>query len=826
MGIISVFEIVSVHLNKKTEVQREREQMINPINPIKPSQDQEYYELNSPTLLPKASGFLWNESMMIHMNCRGYAVAQFMQPEPSKYSHAPNLEAKSFMQPEQPYYAHHPGRFVYMKDEESGAIFSAPYEPVRILPEQYVFAAGKHDIVWRLEHQGLSIEMNLSLPKKDPLELWQVKVKNLSLDKRKISLYPAFTIGYMSWMNQSGEYREDLQAVVATSITPYQKYQEYDKIKKLQDKTFLLADHKPDAWEVNQEAFEGEGGISYPSALDQALLSKGEARYETPLAALQYRLEMEAGEERVYRFIFGPAKDEAQIAQIRKDYFQTKDEAGEDGFTSAKREYAAYVAEGRGSIEIKTPDADLDNFVNQWLARQMYYHGQTNRLTTDPQTRNYLQDNMGMSYIKPQTARNAFLIALSQQKVNGAMPDGIILHEEAELKYINQVPHTDHCVWLPICLSTYLDETDDYSILEETVPFADSEEQATVFEHINRAMKWLIGDRDERGLNFINQGDWCDPMNMVGYKGKGVSGWLTIATAYAFMVWADISESSGHAEAGAEFRREASETNEIVNKYLWDGEWYARGITDDNVVFGVSTDKEGRIFINPQGWALLSGAADESKKAKLLKAVEEQLETPYGVEKLAPSYTAMREDVGRVTQKHPGTAENGAVYNHAAAFYIYGLYAVGEQDNAYRLLRKMLPGPSQEDIIRRGQLPVFIPNYYRGAYRQFPDTAGRSSHLFNTGTISWVYRCLIDGLFGVKGSKEGLEIKPQLPSAWPEAAVKRSFRGAEVEIHMKREDGVTKAEVYVDGVLSPDNLVRDVQPGRTYQVLVKLPAEA
>lgn len=138
------------------------------------------------------------------------------------------------------------------------------------------------------------------------------------------------------------------------------------------------------------------------------------------------------------------------------------------------------------------------------------------------------------------------------------------------------------------------------------------------------------------------------------------------------------------------------------------------GITDDNVVFGISSDPEGRIFINPQGWALLSGAADEEKRAKLMKSVHEQLETPYGVEKLAPSYTAMREDVGRVTQKHPGTAENGAVYNHAAAFYIYGLYAVGEQDQAYRLLRKMLPGPDIEDIIRRGQLPVFIPNYYRG----------------------------------------------------------------------------------------------------------------
>ncbi|MDQ0194191.1 GH36-type glycosyl hydrolase domain-containing protein [Paenibacillus wynnii] len=665
---------------------------------IRASEDNEYYELTSPTILPKASGFLWNEKMMIHMNCRGYAVAQFMQPEPGKYSYAPNLEAKTFMQPEQPYYAHHPGRFVYVKDEVSGEIFSAPYEPVRVLPDKYTFSVGKHNIVWKIEHNELLIEMCLSLPKNDPMELWWVKVTNLSTKKRKLSIYPYFTVGYMSWMNQSGEYKEDLQGIVWSAITPYQKYQDYEKIKNLKDKTFLLADQEPSAWEVNQEAFEGEGGIPSPSAIRGEILTKGESRYESPVAVLQYRSEMEPGEERDYRFIFGPAHDEEEIDQIRRQYFRDTNAGGQDGFALAEQEYADYVSEGRGCIEIQTPDADLDNFVNHWLPRQMYYHGQTNRLTTDPQTRNYLQDNMGMSYIKPEVARAAFLTALSQQEASGAMPDGIILHKDAELKYINQVPHTDHCVWLPICLSTYLDETNDFTILDERVSFADSEELESVFEHINRAMHWLMKDRDERGLNFINQGDWCDPMNMVGYKGKGVSGWLTIATAYAFMIWADICEKSDRLNISGEFRLAADETNAVVNQYLWDGDWYARGITDDNVVFGISKDQEGRIFINPQGWALLSGVADEEKQQKLIQAVEEQLETPYGVEKLAPSFTSMREDVGRVTQKHPGTAENGAVYNHAAAFYIYGLYSVGEKENAYRLLRKMLPGPDSPVI--------------------------------------------------------------------------------------------------------------------------------
>lgn len=789
------------------------------------TEDQEFYELLSPTILPKASGFLWNEAMMIHMNCRGYAVAQYMQPEPAKYSYAPNLEAKTFMQPEQPYYAHHPGRFVFVKDEDTESVFSAPYEPVRVVTDSYRFAAGKSSIVWTVEHQGVQVEMTLGLPKEDPMELWRIKVKNISSAKKKLSVYPYFTVGYMSWMNQAGEYLQELQAIVCSAVTPYQKYQDYDKIKNFRDKTFLIAEQSPTSWEVSQEAFEGEGGITMPSALGQEELSGGDARYETPVAVMQYRLELAPGEEKEYRFLFGPAQDEEQIAQLRDTYFLLGQEMGEDGFNAALQEYDQYIREGQGCLTIHTPDPDLDNFVNHWLPRQIYYHGQTNRLTTDPQTRNYLQDHMGMSYIKPKIARASFLTAMSQQEASGAMPDGIVLHPDAELKYINQVPHTDHCVWLPICLATYLDETGDYSILEEQVPYAGSKEATPVYEHVDRAMRWLMQDRDERGLNYINQGDWCDPMNMVGYKGKGVSGWLTIATAYAFQVWADICEQNGQAEQAEAYRTAAQETNEAVNRYLWDGQWYARGITDDNVVFGISTDKEGRIFINPQGWSLLSGAADRDKQEKLMQAVREQLETPYGVEKLAPSYTAMREDVGRVTQKHPGSAENGAVYNHAAAFYIYALYTVGEQEDAYRLLRKMLPGPDHDDIVRRGQLPIFIPNYYRGAYRQFPRTAGRSSHLFNTGTVPWVYRCLIDGLFGLQGARDGIRIHPQLPSAWSEAQVTRSFRGATLKVEMKRNSGVQAAEVYVDGQRVEDGILQDVQQGREYQVLVKLPLE-
>jgi cellobionic acid phosphorylase len=784
---------------------------------IKPTQNGERYEIDNPFDLPRAAGFLWNRKMMIQVTCRGYAVAQFMQPEPAKYAYAPNLQARTFMQPEQPYYAHHPGRFFYVKDEESGTLFSAPYEPVRARLDRFSFSVGKSDIRWSIEKDGVALLLTLCLSATHTVELWSLQIRNVSGRRRRLSLYPYFPVGYMSWMNQSARYRPDLGGMVASCVTPYQKVADYLKNKHFKDRTFFLADQPPLAWETRQEAFEGEGGLHDPTGVQQEELAKGDALYETPAAVLQYRLQLAAEESQEYRFMFGPAFDDAEIQVLRNKYLSV------ERFTRAAAEYAAYIGQGESCLRIETPDAELDNFVNHWLPRQVFYHGDVNRLTTDPQTRNYLQDNMGMSYLKPQVARAAFLHALSQQEASGAMPDGILLTESAELKYINQVPHTDHCVWLPVCLKAYLDETNDYGILQE--PVTDREgRRRSVIERITNAMRWLLKARDERGLSYIAQGDWCDPMNMVGYKGKGVSGWLSVATAYALRLWAEICAEE-HADALAgEFRAGAEALNQAVNAHLWDGQWFGRGITDDGVVFGVSKDREGRIFLNPQSWSLLSGAAGERQRKLMIRAVAEQLETPYGVMTLAPAFTSMRDDIGRVTQKFPGSAENGSVYNHDAAFYIYSLYTVAERDRAFRLLRQLIPGPDPADYKQRGQLPVFIPNYYRGAYPQHPRTAGRSSRLFNTGTVSWLYRCLIEGLFGVRGDRQGLAIQPQLPSHWNQARVIRKFRGATFDIEMRRVQGATNLLVAINGQTLPDNRITKIEVGVTCRVLVTIPA--
>lgn len=229
---------------------------------------------------------------------------------------------------------------------------------------------------------------------------------------------------------------------------------------------------------------------------------------------MQYRLQLDTGTTRQYQFVFAPAKDKQEIAELKANYLQP------ESFDDNQRNYQQYLHRGQGKLQIKTADEQINQIINQWLPRQVFYHGDVNRLSTDPQTRNYLQDALGMCFIDASISRQVFITALSQQNSNGAMPDGILLHENASLKYINQVPHTDHNVWLPICLRAYLNETADYALLEQNLPFADSDQQASVLQHIELALDYLLKRRDERGLSYIEQGDWCDPMNMVATKVK------------------------------------------------------------------------------------------------------------------------------------------------------------------------------------------------------------------------------------------------------------------------------------------------------------------
>mgnify|MGYP001806083416 FL=1 len=779
---------------------------------------EEAVELHCHRQMPRASTFLWNRSLLLQLNCRGYASALHMQPEPGKYARAPVLEATTFLQPEQPLYAHHPGRFVYIVDEDSDALFSLPHEPVRAPADRFVFRARPDGVDWDVEHGELHCRWSVGLPPADAVELWTLHLDNRATRTRRLRVCLYFPLGYMSWMNQSARYSRELGGIVARCVSGYQKREDWPRIARLKDHTVLLHARQPDSWECRQAVFEGEGGLHAPDALRAANLAGGEALYEVPAACLQYRIELAAASSEQLRFAFGPAHDEAEIRALRQRYLSG------DGFERALGERRAALAPAREALDLRTPDAPLDAFVQPWLCRQALYLGEANRFCTDPQTRNYLQDAMGLAFLQPEAARAHFLRVLEQQEEDFGLPDGILLHPDAELKYINQIPHADHALWLPICLAVWLQESGDYAFLGHTVRDRLGRE-IRVAQRVERALHWLLQRRDGRGLSLIGHGDWCDPMNMVGHLGRGVSGWLSIALVHALRVWAEVCEASSDllaANPARALRAEADALAATVQTWLWDGDWFARGITDHGRRFGIQADDEGRIFLNPQAWALLAGLPSMDQQQRMLRAVEAHLQSPSGLALCDPPFTRLHDDIGRVTQKFPGSAENGSVYSHAVAFHINGLYARGEGERAYALLRQLLPCADSEAALARGQLPSFIPNYYRGAHRLYPQTAGRSSQLPNSGAVAWLLRAVVQGLFGLKGDREGLCFAPQLPAAWNEARVTRRFRGAELEIHYQRHAG--PLTVSVDGETLPVARLCGLQAGRRHQVQVRVPS--
>jgi len=288
---------------------------------------------------------------------------------------------------------------------------------------------------------------------------------------------------------------------------------------------------------------------------------------------------------------------------------------------------------------------------------------------------------------------------------------------------------------------------------------------------------------------------------------------------YALHLWTDLCGGELLDSLAEKCRNAAAELNLAVNTHLWDGDWYARGITDSGIAFGTQRDEEGQIFLAPQVWAMLAGTCDDEQQSSLIAAVEQRLLTPHGVMNMAPSYTHLRRDIGNLSHTHPGLGENGSIDSNTAAHYAHCLYRAGEPERAYEILRAMIPGPDGDDYRQRGQLPIFMPSASFGAYNELPTRTGSSSHNYNTAAATGVYRTLLEGLLGLVVEQDGLSLQPQLPAHWPGAKVVRKFRGATLYINIERESGIAGTHISVDGnVLDEDGIIRNLQPGKRYQV--------
>jgi cellobionic acid phosphorylase len=739
---------------------------------------------------------LINNAMELKIDLRGQCSSRFLQPNNSVY--AQNL------------------RSFYLRDDESGKFWSVPFDPVQVEPDEYEFSAGVADVQWRVTISDIEARLRVVVPRNDPLELWTVTVTNRSRRPRKISLYPYFPVGLLTWITQIAKYDPQLQGIVIDQFPYYVKVADYYKLRQRKNWIFCTGDRAPASFECTQREFLGARGAHDPEGLHRPKLANGDAHMESTAIVMQYPLRLRAGASASLNLAFGPARDRKDVGRLSRKYLKP------GGADRALEEVDRHLQTLRPLVRIETPDVQLNHFVNTWLPQQTHFCGGLMRLSGEPCVRNAFQDAMGVTFTNPARARHWYITVLGHQQRDGFLPHGAPLAEGVDRALINTIPHKDMNVWPPLALNYYLKETGDRSVLDEVVGFKDSSDRMSVYEHVCLGLDWQLGDRTDRRLCRIGEGDWDDPLNMAGVNEKGESVWLTEALAIALDEWAEVGDLVGDGERAEEYRREADVCRNVINELAWDGQWYARGTTDAGRWFGTRRDKEGKIFLNAQSWAMICKAAHTTQCIRqCINAVNKHLMTPCGPMTMSPAFTSMREDIGKITQKAPGTSENGSVYSHAATFYAYGLYRARQGDEGFRVLRMLLTGNGGNSLERSQQLPLFLPNFYRGTAAG--RTAGQSSNAWGTGTAAWYYRTVVTELLGIRGAFDGLRIDPQLPTGWTGASAWRRFRDADFTITFRRSARHAQMKVILDGQPLTEALIPIQPAGTTHTVEVLLP---
>ncbi|MCB9136448.1 MAG: glycosyl transferase family 36, partial [Anaerolineales bacterium] len=377
---------------------------------------------------------------------------------------------------------------------------------------------------------------------------------------------------------------------------------------------------------------------------------------------------------------------------------------------------------------------------------------------------------------------------------------------------------SDDLLWLPFILDSYLKETDDFSILDETAPYLNGPEES-LYEHCKRAIERSFSRFSPRGVPLMGDHDWNDGLSAVGTLLKGESFWVA---EFLYMILGNFAPIA-HQREDVAFAEKCEVVREslkdALNKHGWDGEWYLQATTDDGLLLGSKDNEEGKIFLMPNNWAVISGAADDDRAQTAMNAVTQYLLKDYGTLLNYPAFTKPRPDVGYVTRYAPGLRENGGVYTHAATWSVWAYTLVGQPENAYEAYRRICPPNRSTDIDAYKAEPYVTPGNVDGPLSEY---FGRGGWTWYTGSSQWLHRMATHWILGIRPQADGLLVDPSIPAAWSGYRVTRNFRNAKYEIEVQNPAHVNKGvkALTVDGKPLEGNLIPVFQDGQTHLVQV------
>ncbi len=734
-----------------------------------------------------------------------------------------------------------PGRYVYLKDED-GAYWSLTWQPTAHKPDWYECRVGMGYQTISSLYRGIRSSITYTVPLKDDLEIWSVRLTNESEKTKHLGVYGyvELCLGHalVDLINQPNDqhfnrvhFDPQDNSIFATKnywvtergATVKQPNQAWDKY------VFFTTDLPVKSWDSLKDGFIGNWRSEQnPIGIENDTLGNSDITSGDACAAIQSEIELKAGETAEFVVLMG-------ITPIR------------DYRTEAGKLFAAYRSPAKAqcaledvnefwkdylsSVVADTPDKNLNLMVNVWGKRQAwvtfnanrnagYYHG---GLLFGVGMRDQCQDSMGPLLSTPETAAERLCETVTHQ-----FQDGSTLHNFFKLTGQGEkTGHSDTPLWIPMAVVKYLKETGDFSILNRVIPFQDGGE-ACLLDHACRAVDYVLSQLTPNHLPKFGPGDWNDTLDYVGRKGIGESTWVAHFLCWNLKEMADLLDyiiANTQCPAKADllkivqrYRDEYTKIAKAINERLWDGEWYIRGTRDDGGVIGSASNTQGRIHMNAQSWAVISSVAGSDRAKQAMDSADKLLLTERGTKILSPSYTVLDEGIGLATRCVPGKKENGAIFNHAAAWGILGNLMLGEGDRAYDYMRRTLPMNQAHDPDIYKMEPYVYSEYVTSDDHP---TFGQASHSWLTGSAVWMLRNATDYLLGLRPDYDGLVVDPVIPSDWDGFKVTRKFRGATYVVEVRNPNHVQRGVVSltVDGKPIQGNLLPVAEAGNTVHVL-------
>jgi cyclic beta-1,2-glucan synthetase len=702
-----------------------------------------------------------------------------------------------------------PAEAIYIRDENSGDLWSATPLPIRERSSVYVV---RHGFGYtRSEHtsHGISLALTQFVPLEDPIKISRLQIKNASDEPRQLSI-----THYLDWV--LGNQNNRAAPFIITSVDP--------KSRVLLARNPWTADFKSrvafmdmagaqQSCTADRTEFLGRhGSLAEPAALLglQPLANRVGGGLD-PCGAMQTTISLNPGEAIELKLFLGEEiSSEAAVALVLRYRSANLDEV----FKSV----ADFWDRTLGVIQVKTPDRSLDILANGWLLYQTLSSrvwGRTGFYQSSGAYgyRDQLQDVMALCVSSPAITREHILRAAGQQYSEGDVQHWWLPTSGQGIK----TRVSDDRVWLAFVVAQYLEVTGDVSVLDEPVPFLEGGplapgvqekfwappqgEPAPLFEHCVRALNSSLSV-GAHGLPLFGTGDWNDGMNRVGIEGRGESVWLGWFLHAALMRFAPIAESRGANDVAAAWRKHAFAVHQAIEREAWDGDWYRRGYYDDGTVLGSVSSDECRIDSVAQSWAVISGAAERERALRAMSAVNTQLVSRSdGLVKLfTPPFDHSAKDPGYIKAYPPGLRENGGQYTHAAMWTTLAFALLGDGDRAgelFSLLNPINHASTRAGIHRYKVEPYVVCADVYSA----PQHVGRGGWTWYTGSAGWMYRTAVEGILGIKVRGTTLVIDPCIPRAWPGFEFTYKHGTSRYRISVKNPRGVNRgiAQATLDG---------------------------